>query len=153
VDQSSVTPEVARKAVTPAALARQLLLDTPGDALCDPCLALVCGTTLTEMREITTGLLDRGLDFHPAAICASCRRPMVAIVYRTKCAHCSSPLAEDDPGSLVDGERLHFRCWRLLVTDDTIRLSRAMSRRSRELIEQSRRRIRSGRRPWPRPSD
>ena len=34
-----------------ARLARQLLVDAPSDALCDSCLALACGTTLTETRQ------------------------------------------------------------------------------------------------------
>lgn len=48
------------------------------------------------------------------------------------------------PDSYVGGELFHVHCMRRLITDDTTRLSRALSRRSRELIEQSRRRMPEG---------
>jgi len=61
-----------------------------------------------------------------------------------KCAHCSKPLDAGDPGMLMGDELFHAHCLRRLITDGTIRLSRALSRRSRELIEQSRRRAAEG---------
>jgi hypothetical protein len=39
-------------------------------------------------------------------------------------------------------ELFHVHCARRLTTDETIRLSRALSRRAREAIEESERRIR-----------
>jgi len=45
-------------------------------------------------------------------------------------------------------EIFHVTCLRRLITDDRIRLSRALGRRSRRLIEQSRRRTREDR-GWP----
>ena len=60
--------------MTVAELARQLLIDAPSDALCDPCLALACGATLTEMRQITKALLGQSTTFHQDATCASCHR-------------------------------------------------------------------------------
>jgi hypothetical protein len=66
---------------------------------------------------------------------------------RAKCAHCSQPL-DDDLGFLMGGDRFHVHCLRRLMTDDTIRLSQALGRRSRDLIEQSRRRIHGGH-GWP----
>ena len=130
--------------------ARQLLVDAPGNALCDACLALACGTTVTEMRETTKVLLAHVASFHRASTCASCRRTVPATVYQlsSKCAQCSGPFDVADPGLVMGGERLHLSCARRLVMDETIRLSRAVSRRSRELIEQSRRRIREGH-AWP----
>jgi len=47
----------------------------------------------------------------------------------------------------MGGELFHGSCLRRLVADDTIRLSTALSQRSRDLIEQSRRRLRSPSRP------
>jgi|SRR5438132_2719329 len=67
--------------MTVAELARQFLIDAPSDALCDSCLALACGATLVEMRQITTALLGEGTAFHQDATCASCHRTVAAIVY------------------------------------------------------------------------
>jgi hypothetical protein len=64
-----------------AELARQLLIDAPRDALCDCCLALACGTSLAEMRQITKALLGESTTFHQDATCASCHRTVAAIVY------------------------------------------------------------------------
>jgi len=61
-------------------------------------------------------------------------------VERAKCAHCSEPLGADR-GFLMGGDRFHVHCLRRLMTDETIGLSRALGQRSRDLIEQSRRRI------------
>jgi hypothetical protein len=126
---------------------RQLL--QTGDALCDACLALVCKATLTEIHEITTALVSDDASFQRASTCATCRRTVPTLVYRTKCAHCSQPFVEGDPGVVMGDERLHVHCLRALLTDETIQLSRTLSRRSRELIEQSRRRLRDGRRWQP----
>ena len=68
--------------MTVAELARQLLIDAPSDALCDSCLALACGATLTEMRQITKALLGQSTTFHQDATCASCHRVVAAIGYR-----------------------------------------------------------------------
>jgi len=67
--------------MTVAELARQLLIEAPSDALCDSCLALACGTTLAEMRQITKTLLGQSTTFHQDATCASCHRTVAAIVY------------------------------------------------------------------------
>jgi hypothetical protein len=129
--------------MTPAELARRLLTTMPANALCDTCLALACGTTLTEMHEITKALADDGLHFQPASTCASCRHTVATISYRSKCAHCSRPFDAGDSGLLFGGELFHVQCVRRLITDETVQVSRSLSRRSRDLIEQSRRRIRS----------
>src|SRR5439155_572664 len=60
----------------------------------------------------------------------------------TKCGQCSLAFDAGDSGVLIDGERFHARCLLSVITDETIRLSRSLSERSRELIEQSRRRLR-----------
>ena len=58
-------------------------------------------------------------------------------------------LCDGDPGVLMAGERLHTACLQQIITNDTIRLSRTLDRRSRRLIEEdSRRRMREGH-GWP----
>jgi hypothetical protein len=59
---------------------RRLLMDGPGEALCDVCLARACMVTLTEMRSITRGLLADH-DFRRVTRCASCERDVPALVY------------------------------------------------------------------------
>jgi len=49
---------------------------------------------------------------------------------------------------MIQGERFHDACLRRLMSDETIRVSRALTRRSRELIERSRQRLREGH-GWP----
>src|SRR5205823_8213023 len=120
-------------AMTAAELVRQLLVDAPGDALCD--------ASDRDARH------HEGLAADPtiqrAATCASCRRTVAAVVFEVpipKCAHCGGPLNEGEDGVIIDGDRFHDVCMRRLITDETIRVSRRLSRQSRELIEQSRRR-------------
>jgi hypothetical protein len=123
-----------------------ILRHAPGEPLCDVCLAFACTVTVTEMRAVTERLVVSDSDFDWGSSCANCRRTVSSMVYREhspKCAHCSRPIGPD-PGWLMGGDRFHIHCLRRLLSDDTIRLSRALSRRSRELIEQSRRRIREG---------
>jgi len=48
----------------------------------------------------------------------------------------------------MGGDLLHVHCLRLLITDDTIPPPRVLNRRSRDLIDQSRCRIRQGH-GWP----
>ena len=70
-----------------------------------------------------------------AATCASCRRTVAAVVFEVP--------NEGEDGVIIDGDRFHDVCMRRLITDETIRVSRRLSRQSRELIEQSRRRLRN----------
>ena len=126
---------------------RRLLSDSPGEALCDACLAFACGTSLAEMREVTRALALEDAAIQRAATCASCRRTVAAILVAAqveKCSQCSRPLDEGEAGVAIEGDRFHDACLRRLMTDRTVRLSRALTQRSRELIEQSRRRIREG---------
>jgi uncharacterized protein len=62
-----------------------------------------------------------------------------------KCTHCSRPVVVGETIVMFEGQQFHDSCLRRLLTDETVRLSRALSRRSRELIEQSRRRVGEGR--------
>ena len=126
-------------------MVRRLLSDSPGRALCDQCLAAACAATLTETREVTATLLGNDPVFERGASrCDSCQDSVSTILYRGKCAHCGHPFDDGDRGRLMADERLHISCLQQLITNDTIRLSQTMSRRSRRLIEESRQRIRRG---------
>jgi hypothetical protein len=131
-------------------LVRRVLVDAPGDALCAACLAALCAASAEDVQKETDSLLtDASEEFERAWACASCHRYVTAILYRAKCAHCSGRLQGGDKGFRMGEEIFHVACLRRLITDDTIRLSRALGRRSRRLIEQSRRRMREGQRGWP----
>ena len=130
---------------------RRRLAETPGDALCDACLALACATSLSEMRELTRTLATEDASIERGAVCGSCGRTVACILLRPpvpKCAHCSRPLSEDEARVALEGDQLHDGCFRLLVTDETVRISRALDERSQRLIERSRRRMREGH-AWP----
>ena len=96
------------------------MLGSPGEALCDGCLALACSTSLAEMWEITKTLLTGGESIQQASSCASCRRTIPAIVHRLKCVRCDRAIerASGDPGMLIDGEAVHLVCVRRLATDE-----------------------------------
>ena len=141
----------AAMALPPAQIVRQLLTDSPGEALCDACLAFVCRTSLTEMRQITCVLAAEDSTIRRGATCTSCGRTVASILYRgpmPKCIHCSRPLIEGEAGVTIEGDQFHDACLRRLITDDRIRVSRALNRQSRALIERSRKRIREGG-TWP----
>jgi hypothetical protein len=61
----------------------RLLVQTPGEALCDACLALATGSSLSETRLVTDALalvnasLKRGV-----ARCETCRREVLVTVFR-----------------------------------------------------------------------
>src|SRR5690242_5381560 len=66
-----------------AATLRSLLRSSPGESLCDACLALACSVSLIAMRSFTDALVDAESDeFHRAATCVSCGRTVPSIVYR-----------------------------------------------------------------------
>ena len=127
---------------------RRVLMDAPGEALCEGCLSAIARVSTEETRAGTTALLAETDDFARGWACASCRRPVGAVFYRAKCAYCSGRLQEADKGFRMGEGLFHVVCLRRLITDDSIRLSRELGRRSRRLIEQSRRRMRDGE-GWP----
>jgi len=132
-------------AARPHHIARRLLEMERGVALCDACLALTCGTSLTAMRSVTEALVRSGGEFERTTPCESGRRTVPSprhTAETTKCSQCRLPCEAGDGGVLIEGERFHARCLLSVITDETIRLSRSLSERSRELIEQSRRRLR-----------
>lgn len=121
---------------------RKLLEQCPGEPLCDPCLAFACSVSLNEMRGVTTAIGDVAF-MRATATCASCRRLTTTLVWGTrpgedKCAHCSRPLVPADDVEVIDSDRFHRRCWNLLMSADSVRASKALNRRSQELIRKSR---------------
>jgi hypothetical protein len=69
------------------AIVERLLEQTPGDALCDACLAFAAEAALIDMRHATGELpqmragIERG-----TGRCVSCRRETVVTVFRTAAA-------------------------------------------------------------------
>ena len=60
-----------------------LLRSSPGDALCDTCLAFACAVSWTQMRAWTNALLrTESQQFQRASTCASCRRVVLSIIYK-----------------------------------------------------------------------
>jgi hypothetical protein len=132
---------------TGADVLRRVLMDAPGDPLCNSCLSAISGLSPDEIQATTASLLS-GDEFERRWSCASCRRNVTAVSYRAKCAHCSRRLQEADKGFRMGEEVFHTACLRRLITDESIRLSRELGRRSRRLIKESRRRMRDGH-GWP----
>jgi hypothetical protein len=102
------------------------------------------------MRLVTVIVVGDTAFSRGTTTCASCRRQTLTLMRETdrapeaddgKCAHCSRVIEEDDEVVVVAPDRFHDHCWRRLTTDGTVRSSRALSRRSRELIRQSRSRM------------
>ena len=131
--------------MTTAETVRRLLLDAGGEALCDACLAFACAVSLAEMREVTQGLLN-DISFGRRDRCISCRRPVPAMVYSAKCAHCSRAVLPGEKAfEAADGDILHSACYTKLASDESIRISRKLSQQSQRLIEDARRKIRTRR--------
>jgi hypothetical protein len=133
--------------LSPGQTVRRLLSDSPDEALCDSCLSFACRKSLMEMREITEALLVDDPSIQRGTRCASCRRTVATVFFQAaiqKCCHCSQPLSEGEAGVVLEGDRFHDACLRRLMSDDTVRVSQLLNRKSRELIEQSRRRTREG---------
>ena len=121
---------------------RKLLEQCPGEPLCDACLAFACSVSLSDMRAVTTAV-DEAAFTRTIATCASCRRQMTTLAWgarpgEDKCAHCSRLIGPDDHVEVVDTERFHRRCWNRLISEESIRSSKMLSRRSQELIRKSR---------------
>ena len=134
--------------MTTVEIARRLLMDAAGEALCDSCLAFACSVSLTEMREVTKELVS-SVSFQSSERCASCRRTVPAIMYSTKCAHCSRAVFPGEDALEISGDILHAACFRLLSSDENIRIARNLNEESRRLIEDARRQMRAQRDPPP----
>lgn len=119
---------------------RVILQRTPGQPLCDACLAFGFSISHTDMQEITAQL--RGSDdfMEGAAACRNCRLLTATTVYCIKCAHCRRPIdrdGRDGLGVMFGGDQFHDRCWRLL-SDERVQMSKSLSQESQRLIERSR---------------
>jgi len=78
------------------------------------------------------------------ATCESCRRLTTTLVWGTrpseeKCAHCSRLLAPADEVEVIDTDHFHRYCWNLLISADSVRIAKALTRKAREVISKSRR--------------
>jgi hypothetical protein len=122
---------------------RSLLEQAPGEPTCNACLAFACSSNLTEIWQATSALVAAaGKEFASGqATCSSCRRATTTIAYSrgAKCAHCSRAIHDNGLGVVIEGDAFHRSCWQVLLSGDRIRLSRSLSRQSRELIAQARR--------------
>jgi len=131
--------------MTTAETARCLIMDAAGEALCDACLALACSVSLAEMHELTEELLTSAR-FQRRDKCVSCRHTVPAVAYSAKkCTHCSRPVFPGDNAIEAGRDILHAACFRVLASDESIRLSRKLNQESRRLIEDARRQMREQR--------
>jgi hypothetical protein len=125
------------------ATVRKLLEECPGEPLCDACLAFACSVSLAEMRAVT-GTVASGEPFtRDTATCASCRRQTTTLAWTLRpaddnCVHCSRAIHASDGVEVVDTDRFHRQCWARLMSAEHVRTSKALSRRSHELIRRSR---------------
>ena len=122
---------------------RKLLEQCPGEPLCDACLAFACSVSLSDMRAVTTAVGETAPFTRAIATCASCRRQTTTLVWKArpgddKCAHCSRLIGPNDHVEVVDTERFHRQCWNRLISAESIRSAKMLSRRSQELIRRSR---------------
>jgi hypothetical protein len=132
-------------------MVRGILKQTPGDALCDACLAFSGALSLGEMRRITASL-RAGREFADGpTTCVSCRRITATTVCVTavKCAHCSRLLGDDGLGIVLAGDQFHRACWQRLLSDERIRISHTLSRESQRLIARARATLSRTRPPEP----
>jgi hypothetical protein len=141
---SPVEPAGADVSGIDADRVRRILMDAPGDPLCDLCLMAAAQLSLETIRAATTVLLTDPDEFKRGYNCAGCHRSVTAIFYRAKCADCGVRLHDTDKGFRMGEEIFHVVCLRRLISDDTIRLSRNLGRRCRRLIDQARRRLARG---------
>jgi len=95
------------------------------------------------MMQATAALVGSTRFSASPAMCVGCRRVTTTITYarRMKCAQCSREIEDDGLGVVIDGDAFHRSCWQVLLSDERIRVSRSLSRRSRELIAEARRRL------------
>jgi len=101
--------------------------------------------SLTEMRVVTAVVANERPFARAASTCASCRRQTTTLAWGTdetasvdKCTHCSRPIDPSEDVEVIDTDRFHGKCWRRLTTEHSIRVSRALSRQSMDLIRKSR---------------
>jgi hypothetical protein len=111
--------------------------------LCDACLAFACSVSLGEMRDVTTAVGGIPPFIRTTATCASCRRQTLTLsrsepTVDEKCAHCSRRIDPAGDVEVVDTDRFHRHCWTRLISAESVRSAKILSRHSQELIRRSR---------------
>jgi len=134
--------------MTPIETVRRLLVDAPGIAVCDSCLALSRFISLDEIRAITAVLLNTA-GFERNDRCWSCSRNVTALLFRAKCVYCSLLIESSDDAVVLGADMFHAARRRVLDSREVIRVSRKLKRRSLRLIDESVRRPRAA----PPPTD
>jgi hypothetical protein len=145
-------PEPNRSSLTTVETVRRLLVDAAGEALCDACLAFACAVSLAEMRRATEELLT-GASFDSRDRCVSCRRTVPALAFAAKCAHCSRAVRPGEDALEINGDMFHAACLTRLSTDEIIRVSRKLGKKSLRTIEESQRRFREQPEPRDKPAN
>src|SRR5205807_6648930 len=79
-------------------LLRRVLIEAPGDPLCDACLAAICDVSPEEVRSQTATLLTDSDEFERGWVCARCHRYIPSVSYRAKRPHSHVRLPRSDPG-------------------------------------------------------
>ena len=134
--------------MTLAEAVRRLLEDAAGQGLCDSCLAVACSTSPREMHQVTEELVNDA-SFQRGSACHNCGRTVPTIMYSVKkCAHCSHAVRPGDDGLEIGADLFHALCFRVITSDEKIRLSRKLTLESRRLIEDARRQMREQRKRW-----
>jgi len=123
-----------------------LLKQCPGEPLCDACLALACSVSLSEMRDVTAAIGRVPPFARTTGTCASCRRQTLTVArgvqaVDAKCAHCSRPIDPGEAVEVVETDRFHTYCWVRLLSAESVRSAKILSRRSWGLINKSRERM------------
>ena len=135
------SPGPNRSSLTTVETVRRLLVDAAGEALCDACLAFACAVSLAEMRRATEELLT-GASFQSRDRCVSCHRTVPALAFAAKCAHCSRAVRPGEDALEINGDMFHAACLTRLSSDEIIRVTRKLGKKSLRTIEESRRRFR-----------
>jgi len=95
------------------------------------------------MRTVTTAVSVSELFTRATATCASCRRQTTTLVWgrrvgEDKCTLCSRLIDPRDSVEIVESDRFHRHCWNRLISEESMRSGKELSRRSQELIRRSR---------------
>lgn len=106
--------------------------------------------SLDESRAILQRLVvDAGDITRLAGRCAGCGREtevygVTAGRGRPKCSRCSAVIDEQEQVVQAHGELFHARCWQVLTSAAAVRESHERTRRARDRIAESRKRLESG---------
>lgn len=95
------------------------------------------------MRDVTTVVGRIEPFIRTTATCASCRRQTLTLsrsvpTVDEKCAHCSRRIDPAEDVEVVDTDLFHRHCWTRLISAESVRSAKILSRQSQELIGRSR---------------